>query len=86
MIKQTHTLKDLNNLDKVQFHQLWFNEALTDRQIAKKFGATVKDVKTKRKELGLNWFNCAFLYVGNKEKFKNDKSKIKESTTLNQDR
>lgn len=62
-VEQTGTLEDLNKLTRDQFHQLWFIESYTDGMIAKKFGTTRKEVKRKRKELRLNWFNSAVLYI-----------------------
>jgi hypothetical protein len=35
-ITQTNTLEDLNKLTRPEFHKLWFIDALTEKQIAKK--------------------------------------------------
>ena len=60
--------EDFYKLDKKQFYQVWFIEALTDRQIAKRYNVSLKEVKSKRKEFGLNWWNCAVLWwVGGKD-------------------
>lgn len=72
-VEQTGNLDDLNKLSRVEFHKIWFIDALTDGQMAKKFGTTKQEVKRKRKELGLNWFNSAFLYLAGGSKYKGDK-------------
>jgi hypothetical protein len=69
-ITQTNTLEDLNKLTRPEFHKLWFIDALTEKQIAKKFGTTKEEVRRKRKELGLNWWNCAVLYISGGPKYK----------------
>lgn len=66
----TRSPEDLQKLDRVEFHKIWFIDALTDRQMAKMFGVTTKEVKAKRKELGLNWFNSAVLYITGGSKYK----------------
>ena len=74
-IEQTNTLEDLKKLTKQEFHKLWFIDALTDRQMAKKFGTTVDEVRAKRKELGLNMLNCGMLYVAGGKQFKQKRTK-----------
>ena len=75
-IESLYSDNDLLRLTRQQFHQKWFNEALTDRQMAKMYNTTVKIVKQKRKELGLNWWNSAFLYICGGTQYKDDR-KIK---------
>lgn len=72
-ITQTNTPEEFSKLSRPDFHQLWFNEALTDRQIAKKFGVDVAEVKRKRKALGLNWFNSAMLFLAGGNLYKDDR-------------
>lgn len=76
-IEPLYTEKDLKKLNRQQFHQKWFNEALTDRQMAKLYNTTVKVVKQKRKELGLNWFNSAFLYICGGTQYKDNRKNKK---------
>lgn len=60
-IVQTNTPEDLAKLSRAEFHKLWFKDALTERQIAKKFGVTKEEVHARRKELNLTWLNSALL-------------------------
>lgn len=62
-LKRDKTLDDLNKLTMSQFHQYWFIEGLTDGMMAKEFNTTKEEVKRKRKELHLNWYNSAVLYI-----------------------
>lgn len=62
-IEQIGNLDDLKKLKRNQFHELWYIRSLTDGQIAKMYNTTKQEVKKKRKELKLNWFNSAVLYV-----------------------
>lgn len=62
-ITQTNTPEEFNELTRAEFHKLWFRDALTDKQMAIKFGVTKKEVKQKRKELNLNAWNSAVLYL-----------------------
>ena len=76
-IDSLYSENDLLRLTRQQFHQKWFNEALTDRQMAKLYNTTVKVVKQKRKELGLNWFNSAFLYICGGTQYKDNRKNKK---------
>lgn len=62
-IEQIGNLDDLNKLKRNEFHELWYIKSLTDGQIARMYNTTKKEVKRKRKELNLNWFNSAVLYI-----------------------
>lgn len=62
-IEQIGTLEDLKKLKRHQFHELWYIRSLTDGQIARMYNTTRKEVKKVRKELKLNWFNSAVLYM-----------------------
>lgn len=76
-VEQTNTREDFEKLDLVGLHDIWFNQALTDKQVAKKFGITKEEVKEKRKKFGLNFWSGAMLYVGGGEKYKGSKRKKK---------
>lgn len=76
-MKQTKQPEDFDKLDRVQLHQLWFNQALTDGQVAKMYGIDKQTVREKRKKFGLNWFSAATLWITGGPKYKNDKSKVK---------
>ena len=81
-ITQTNTPKDFNKLNRAQLHQIWFHDALTDGQIAKKFGVTKKDVKDKRKELGISWINGAVLALMGGKQYENDKKIERQAKKL----
>ena len=68
-ITPKYTEEDLQNIKQWEFHDLWFNKALTDRQMAKLFNVNVSKIKEKRKELGLNWFNSAMLFLAGGKQF-----------------
>lgn len=68
-MEQTHTLDDLNKLTLIEFHKYWFIDALTDKQMAEKFGTNKKEVKRRRKELGLTYLNGAMLRVAGGTKY-----------------
>ncbi|MBO5389162.1 MAG: hypothetical protein J6A59_13715 [Lachnospiraceae bacterium] len=72
-ITQTNTPEDFQKLKKHELHKLWFHDALTDKQIAKKFGITKQDVKQKRKEFNLNMLNSAMLSVAGSPLYKKHK-------------
>ena len=76
-MKQTKTPDQFKELTLVELHQLWFNQALTDRQIAKMYGVDAREVKDKRKEFKLNWFSAAIMYITGGNRYKNDKNKVK---------
>mgnify|MGYP003299368298 CR=1 FL=1 len=65
-----YTEEDLNKITNWEFHDLWFNKALTDRQMAKLFNVDVSKIKKKRKEFGLNWFNSAMMFLAGGDRFK----------------
>ena len=76
-MKQTKTPDQFKELTLIELHQLWFNQALTDRQIAKMYGVDAREVKDKRKEFKLNWFSAATMYITGGNRYKNDKNKVK---------
>lgn len=69
-ITPQYTLEDLQKLDLQQFHKLWIQDCLTDRQIAKMYNTTKQEVKKKRKELKLNMFNGVLLSVAGGSRYK----------------
>ena len=75
-MKQIKQPEDFEKLDKAQLHQLWFNEALTDGQVAKMYGIEKNVVKQKRKEMKLNWFSAATLFLMGGSRYKNNKTKV----------
>lgn len=78
MIKQLYNKEKFEKLDKLTMYELWFKHALTDRQIAVLYGVTPKDVKEKRKELKVGWFNSAMLFIAGPKNYKgNVKPKVK---------
>lgn len=72
-ITQTSTPEEFSKLTRPDFHQLWFNEALTDKQMAKMFRVDVAEVKRKRKALGLNWFSSAMLFLAGGNLYKDNR-------------
>ena len=70
-IEPVGTLDDLNKLTRPQFHELWYIRSLTDGQIAKMYNTTRQEVKRRRKELNLNWFNSAVLYMAGGTRYRN---------------
>ncbi len=62
-IEPTYTEEEFLKLKRTELHQIWFNEALTDGQIAKLYRTDKKTVKARRKELGLGVISCAFLSI-----------------------
>lgn len=68
-MEQTHTLDDLNKLKREEFFKYWFVDALTNKEMAEKFGATVEDVKRRRKELNLTYMGCGMLRVAGGPKY-----------------
>ena len=59
-----------NNLTKLDLYDLWFRQSLTDKTIGKLYGVTAKEVKEKRKIMGLNWKNCIGLAFKGGEQYK----------------
>lgn len=72
------TEEDLLKLTREQFHEIWFIDALTDRQIAKMYNTKKEVVKQFRKKLNLNWFNSAVLYLCGGSKYRNKNMWIKK--------
>lgn len=65
-MKGNYTKEDFNKLTKVEMHRLWFKQAMTEKQIAKLYNVSRKEVHDKRKiEFGLNFINSAILYLTN---------------------
>ena len=62
-IVQLYTPQDFDRLDKVLMYDVWYRQALTDKQVAKLFGVTASDVKEKRSELGVRWMNSAIASI-----------------------
>ena len=69
-VEQIGTLDDLNKIKRVELHDLFFNQCKSDRYIAKMYGTTKKEVKRRRKELGLGWYMCGFRYVMGGEQYR----------------
>ena len=74
-VKQERTPEEFSKITQVEFHNLWWNKAMTQGQIAKLYGVTRKEVVAKRKELKLNNFNCAMMRVAGGDKYKPTKNK-----------
>ena len=75
MIEVKYTKQDFNKITRIELYNLWWGKdwwkkPYSDRQIAELYGVTKKDVKAKRKELGLTWWKCAFLSVYGGEAYK----------------
>lgn len=63
MIEVKVTKQDFSEITKIELYNLWWKKPYSDKQIAKMYGVTAKEVKKKRKELGITWSRCAFLSV-----------------------
>lgn len=72
-IEQKYTEEDFKKLTLPQLHQIWFNEALTDGQIAKIYCTSKEVVKEKRKELGLTIIRGAFLSITGGKAYEDDR-------------
>lgn len=72
-IEPLYTEQDFLKLTLPELHQTWFNEALTDRQIAKLYRTTKNVVRARRKELHLNVINAAFLSLIGGYKYADDR-------------
>lgn len=81
-VVQSKSKEDLERLTRAQFHQLWFNDAMTDSQMAVMFNTDKYTVKAKRKQLGLNMFNCGMLRVMGGKQFQDDKELEKKNKKL----
>lgn len=75
-IKQLYTPKDFEKLDKVLMFDVWYRQALTDKKIAKLFGVTAADVKSKREKLGIRWMNSAIASLSGGPTFTSKKKLI----------
>lgn len=75
-IKQLYTPKDFEKLDKVLMFDVWYRQALTDKKIAKLFGVTAADVKSKREKLGIRWMNSAMASLSGGPTFTSKKKLI----------
>ena len=73
-IEPLYTEQDFLKLTLPQLHQIWFNEALTDGQIAKLYRTTKNVVRARRKELHLNVINAAFLSLTGGDKYADDRA------------
>lgn len=62
--------EDFYKLSRQELYKEWFIEALTDKQIAKRYGITKKEVKARRKELNIGWLNSALLKIAGGEKYR----------------
>lgn len=81
-ITQKYEEKDLLKLNKAQFHQLWFHEALTDGQMAKLYNTTKEVVKNRRKELQLTWISAAMLSISGGKQYEDDRLAEKKQEKL----
>lgn len=75
-IKQLYTPKDFKKLDKVLLFDVWYRQALTDKQVGKLFGVTAADVKKKREELGIRWMNSAIASLSGGSTFTSKKKLV----------
>lgn len=81
-IKQEKTPEEFEKITKKEFHNLWYNRALTLRQIGIIYGVDRKTVNKKRKELKLTTINCALLWFYGGDTYKTDKQIAKEKAKL----
>lgn len=86
-IEPKYSEEELMKLTLPQFHQLWFHEALTDKQIAKLYNTSKEVVTTRRKELGLTTINAAMLSITGGKLYEDDrkaeKKRLKEQKKYN---
>lgn len=75
-IKQLYTPKDFEKLDKVLLFDVWYRQALTDKQVGKLFGVTAADVKKKREKLGIRWMNSAIASLSGGQTFTSKKKLV----------
>ena len=78
-IKQLYTPKDFKRIDRPQMFDLWFRQALTEKQIAELFGVTAEEVKDKRKnQFGMGFMNCGIQWLSGEEVYRATSAKIVE--------
>ena len=76
-IVPTYTEEEFLKLKRHELHQIWFHEALTDRQIAKLYNTTKEVVKQRRKELGITVINSAMLFLTCGSLYQDDRTEEK---------
>lgn len=76
-IEKTYTEKDFNKLSKIELYNLWFRDALTDTQIAKMYGVTKQQVKSKRKQYNIKYINSAVLFLMGGQQYRAKRGKTK---------
>lgn len=62
--------EQFGKITKEKLYDLWFRQALTDRTIAKMYGVTVQEVKSKRAEFKLTMGKCIKLAIRGGDKYK----------------
>lgn len=75
-IDQLYTPDDFKNITKVELFDLWYRQALTEKQIATLFGVTAKDVKDKRKQFNIRWLNSGIASLSGPAEYRNNYHKI----------
>lgn len=75
-IVQLYTPNDFKKLNKILMFDLWYRQALTDKQIAKLFGVETSEVKEKREQLGIRWMSSALASLSGGSKFTSKKKLI----------
>lgn len=63
------TKEDFDKLSKRELYEIWYNNCKTDKQIAKMYNISRKEVKSTRKKFNMTMFKCAMLKLANKEKY-----------------
>lgn len=69
-IEPKYTEKKFDKITKLELYNLWFREALTDKQIATLYRTTKDVVKEKRKKYNMTIFKCAILFLIGGEQYK----------------
>lgn len=69
-IRQIKTPDEFEKIKRAELHRLWFNQAMTDKQIATMYGVDKKTVRAKRKELNIKWLNSGVLSVAGRPEYK----------------
>lgn len=69
-VKVHRTPEEFDKITLKEFHNLWYNHALTLGQIAKMYGVDRDTVKAKKKAFNLTTFGCAMMTIAGGGKYK----------------
>lgn len=72
-VHQQFTPEDFSKISKLDLYDLWFRQALTDKQIATLYGVTPSDVKEKRKEYNIRYLNSAIAFLSGSKAYRHTK-------------